>query len=576
MEVRVEKGASMRGLLLTLTGLMLAGAVAADTVYLRDGRQLWAKKVTKADGKVRLEMPYGTAEFPESEVSYIDYGTAQPASKPAQVESEPLEQAPVKLQPSVRWDLAEATVPEPIVFMLARQRELAGESGDDLSGQLKQWRIAVHEQKRKHRDEWLARDDRRRRLADFRKRLKDADDKARQAKSIYGDTPADQAKKKKLQTEVEQDYYTAAGAWPDPLLSEFLTAVLDLRAGKSKQAEGRFRRCLENESLLAGLHQGRGLALAADKQALSALAEFVACAELWDDSYEPFRLIEETAKDVPGAQTNDPIYRKAQDLLDRYEKPKYASYAHGGISWLMPGRGWQSRDEGLFVPPYERFICRQAIAIPLTEDGVMVVDSAALTGALKIYVQVAPGRLVQATPYRAGSIVRSSTQKVELPLALIRASGAAFTPVQTESPAEVKVDQRVSLRAANAYRVMGNEIRLAQAQVKQVGPEGIALDTGVLPGEGLSAVFDGDKFVGLFTGRVDAEAADCGQSSFIDPAALSAWIAQVKRYLRPGGKTYSSSAGPALKADVEPVKAEGQVFLLYILQGETPLPISAK
>jgi hypothetical protein len=559
-----------KGLVMALTALVLAGAARADTVYLRDGREL-SGKVTKASGKVILEMAYGTVEFPESEVLIVAYGSSsQPAGPPPA--QEPGTRAALRVETAARWDINQADIPEPIVFMLSRQMELArgDPAAEGLAGQIKQWRIAVHEGKRKFRDQWLSRDDRRRLIGEFHKHLKNAQENARQARSVFGTAAADLAKKKQLAADGEQSLYRAAGIWPDGLTSDFLTAVLDLRAGKSKPAESRLRRCVEQEPLLAGFHQGRGLALVGSKQALAALAEFVLCLQLRDDSPEPIRLIEETCKEVPGAQVKDPIYLGAQELLGQYDKPRYAYRPYGGMPWLMPGTGWQSRDDTLFVPPYERILCKQALAIPVTEDGVMVVDKSAIAGAELVYVQVAPDLLVRAEVVRS-SYAYSSTRKADVPAAFIRASGVTFTPVDLTRPAALKPDQTVTFRAANCYREMGTEIRAGQARVAEVTGGVATLEGGLLPGEGLAAVFDGEAFAGLLTGRTDPEADGCGASGLVPPADLAAWFNQAKSSLR-SSTGYRTYGGPTLKSTLPKRAIAGQWFPVFILVGEAPPP----
>ena len=548
-------------------------AAAADTVYLRNNKTL-VGKVTKTDGKYKVVMPYGTIEVDVRDVIYVAYGTG--TTRPART-ARPSRPERVIIRPQTRWNLHAATLPDPIVFMLTRQVELlAGEPGTEgARRQLQAWKIFAHEGRRKFHQQWLTRDQQRRRRLEFEKRIREAKQLAQQARSIYGRSPADAARKQKLLARKVRLLQEATDVWPDGTVGEFLRATLDLAEGDYRQAERRFRRCIEREPLVAAFHQGRGYALSGMNQHLDALAEFVACLELRDDTYLTVQLVEKAMKEVPGARVTSPTYARARDLLARYEPPEYGYRSYGGMGprWLMPGksRGWQWRTDLPFdpIPPYDRVVSKQALGLPVTDDGALLVDKDAVAGAKVLYVQLGPDRLVRAYPVRITTGYGS--KKVDLPLTIIRAEGVTFTPVDPARPAPLKAGQSVRVLAVNLYRQMGTELRKGQAEVREVVEGRARLDRGLLPGEAIGAIFAEERFAGLLGSRVDVEAPGCGRSEMIPPGQLSTWMENVRRSLR-----YASPmrrwGGPKLKPDAPKLIAEGKAFLVHALWGEIPPP----
>ncbi len=573
-----------------LVCLVLSGQAVGDTVYLRDGKTLIGE-VTEKDGKYLVKLAYGTIQVEKSKVIHVEYGkgTAAPQTRPVDDDKRP----GVDVQPSCRWRFSEATLPEPIVFMTTRQLELLGDSAPEtLENLLKQWRIAAHDGKRKCGLTWLAKARQRQRRIAFEKHLRQAFQFEKEANSIRGKKSSDRAKKKKLMLKAEQESYVAAKNLPDPLLRNFLTAVLDLRNRKYKEAEQLFRKCIKSEPLVAAFHQGRGYALMKLKQPLRALEEFVVCLELRDDTYEAIGLIESAMEKVPGAKVGDPVYVKAKELLGRYEKRGSTFRTSGtGVSWLMPGKAWQSRRGVYYVPrrpnssdrrrekrrqderfrmlepPYERIISKQALAIPIAESALLV-DKDAIAGAHLLYVQIAPNVLVRAAPSRRRTY-RPVTGKADLPLVIIRTRGVTFTPVDLEKMPAVKTDQEVTIRAVNLYRQMGTEIRTGIAKVASAGKDGgVTLSSRILPGEVVGAVLLEEAFAGLLTARTRPEIKDCGKSVFIGPKDLAAWIKPLKRSLN--RRLSYGYGGPKLKKDAPKKEVKGQVFLVHILLGEKP------
>ena len=149
-------------ILVLLIGLVLAAAAAGETVHMRDGRK-FVGKVTKAGDKLRIEMAYGTITVDQADVLIVlSGGTTQPSRPTTWPRS--LYRPAVRLRPKARWNINQATHPEPIVFMLTRQLELLGDeiSDQSIGRRLEQWRIALHDGKRKVGKKWLSRAEQRR------------------------------------------------------------------------------------------------------------------------------------------------------------------------------------------------------------------------------------------------------------------------------------------------------------------------------------------------------------------------------------------------------------------------------
>ena len=103
-------------------GVALAAVAVGDTVHMRDGRK-FVGKVTREAARLKIEMAYGTITVDEVDVLIVlSGGTTQPVLPTTWASPAPRRQ--VRVQPVVRWNMNQATLPEPIVLMLARQLEL--------------------------------------------------------------------------------------------------------------------------------------------------------------------------------------------------------------------------------------------------------------------------------------------------------------------------------------------------------------------------------------------------------------------------------------------------------------------
>lgn len=554
-----------------LVATMLSAAALADTVYMRDGRKLVGKVIEEGD-TVRIQMAYGTVDLKRSEIIYIvrGTGTTQPTAT-----TDPTPQAVTRFvpaRPDVVWTIEKAVLPEAILFMVSRRLELLADDPSSLAlrEQVRRWRISAHDGQRKLGHQWLSRTEQRRRRGEYEKRQRLAYEHARKARSLSrSQDPQKVRQYKEYTVRAAREMETGIRNWPDSLMQMFFLAVLDLERKDYKQAEIRFRKCIEAEPLVAAFRQGRGMALLGLSRPLTALAEFVGCMQLRDDTYQTRYLVEETMKAVPGVKLKDPVYLMARDLLDRYEEPRsaYRPSSSRGTAWLMPSRRpWMSQGLVLFLPTYDRIVTRQALGVPVAA-GALLVDKAALKGAELVYVQLSDNVIVRAYPKK--TIYGFSSKKADLPVTLLLVPTATFTPVDLIAPAKLKAGDDVTVRAANALRQMGTTIRADRTKVVSVEDGTPVLKTGSLPGERVAAVFLDDVFAGLVTGRAVLQEDDCGTSTFIKPADLAALGKQLKRS---SFGSYSAYSGPRLKADAPKIPASGSVFRVFALVGDRPPP----
>jgi hypothetical protein len=71
--------------LLAVVGQSAQPAIAAETIFLQDGRTIQADKVEIIGDRVRIEKPAETIDLPRSEVLSIHPSTAPSASPPSEV-----------------------------------------------------------------------------------------------------------------------------------------------------------------------------------------------------------------------------------------------------------------------------------------------------------------------------------------------------------------------------------------------------------------------------------------------------------------------------------------------------------
>jgi len=140
-------------------------------------------------------------------------------------------------------------------------------------------------------------------------------------------------------------------------------------------------------------------------------------------------------------------------------------------------------------PPYDRILSRQAVAVPVTDDGMLLTDAAAVAGADLMYLQVAPDLLLGPSRSEHGSGM--GTSRPEVPLAAIRVNGATSPRSMPKSRPRCRRPGSDG-PAANIYRVMGPTS--APARPKSPRRPGYPGRAGVAAGESAGAVFAREAF----------------------------------------------------------------------------------
>lgn len=85
MDLGLGRKAAIVAALLAVGGQPMQSAIAAETVFLQDGRTIQADKVEIVGDRVRIEKPAETIEIPRSEVLSIHSSAGPSASPPGEV-----------------------------------------------------------------------------------------------------------------------------------------------------------------------------------------------------------------------------------------------------------------------------------------------------------------------------------------------------------------------------------------------------------------------------------------------------------------------------------------------------------
>jgi hypothetical protein len=238
----------------------------------------------------------------------------------------------------------------------------------------------------------------------------------------------------------------------------------------------------------------------------------------------------------------------------------------------MPGKGWQAKDETLFLPPCDRIVTKQALAVPVSED-TLLTDAQAVEGADLIYVRLSQDLAVRADLVKPSTPSVASRPAGAAKFALIRLKGVTFTPIAADKPAALAVGQSANLQAVNLYRQQGSELR-SQAAKLVAANDATKLDKSLLPGEGLGVLMLGGQYAGLVSGRTSVEDPVCGQAGIIPPADIAAILPSAKKSssgsYSGGYSGFGSSGTLRLKKDLPPIKAAGNIFTIVTLTGEKP------
>lgn len=560
-------------------------SASADTVYLKNGTTRQGK-VTRSAGKVTIQMPMGaTIEVNESDIVAV-VADSTPASAPSR---EPTGE-PAALDAGSGFVLQKAGQPEPIIFMLMRNFASTRDPSVsmDLRQQIERWRMMAHDRKRQSGGNWIGPADFDRARSAFLAYLKEADElfvEARKPKpevTAAGGTssrytpvplakPADKKDKDKNDAPAAfAKLRQAAQTWVDPLMRVFLLGAAEYEAKDYYKAESLFRQCVDQAPRVAIFRQGHGLALMEINRPLDALAEFTQALRLEPNSREALRLVRAAMVKAPGSDARSPVYVAAEKLASQYPEAGGSSSSGGslsssspptGITWLMPGKELHVKSDTLPTPPFDRLSFRQAVAVPVGTN-LLMVDSAAVKDATDILVQIDAKTLVPAEIKRVTSTTRG---KPLPPLSLLAVSGYSFTPLKADKSGSGPGS--AVAHGLGFYGEMGSEPRQFSVQARQDGGE-TKVAPGLSAGEAAAPVVTGEgELIGFLAGRTNAAVDNGGPDQLIGVDQLEPLL---KQAARPAG-TFGGGYNRA-KRVVATQPASGQTFVIHAIVGEKLQP----
>jgi hypothetical protein len=550
----------------SLVTAVLVPLARADTIYMRNG-QAYEGKATQKDQKVVIEMPMGTIEVDAADVLHIT-----PSSMPAGgAASAPLAigRAIIPTESRRALPLDQITHPDPYLFTLMRNLSVtaAGTESYNLRQQIEQWRALSHDRKRRVSADWIAPAEFARRRQLYVKTIKEADDLARKirppATPIPGTDP--NAERRKALTPALEKMDLAAKGWADPLIRTFLQGLVAYQRDDFTQSEALFRKCIDDEPLVAAFHQGRGTDQLATNHPLWALDEMLAALELRPDARELLADIQQAMKKVPGTSIKDPAYARAEKMLALYADTDKKPYSSTSVSWLMPGREWLARSESMStpptmpVPPYDRLVFRQALAAPIGKN-TLLVDAAAVKDALEVYIRVDANTVAPAYVKRVGTSLKTPA------LTMIVVPGCEFNvPRILEDGNAVPAEGPITAWVVPSYAEMGSLIRKVTGKVGGAATDGsVIVNVTVLPGDSASPIFLGDgSLIGFLAAKTDIATDNGGPDRFVPLSQFSQALKQVKT-ATPDHSTYGR-----IKRSPTTRPATGEAFLVTAIVAET-------
>ena len=555
----------IRSLVLLAAMTACAAFAGADTIYLRD--KTVDGKATRDGDKVIIELTAGgRMEVDAKDVVYIHQppSASQPATAGTQsvtveiplalipaAASAPTGVVPVAAASTI--DIEALTLPESMVFSTMRNLTMVqpGAQSFELRKQLETWRQAAHDRKRKVGPAWfLPRDFIHRRSA-FDEALKEASDMAKKAKG--------KPNIKDLMLGVYAKLRLAAGGWLDPPIRNFLMATSDYQSASFLPAYTLYQQCHRDAPCVAAFAQGEALALVDLDRAGDALAAATDFMRMRDDSIEAYDLLKRVLAKVPGAEMRTPAFTAAKDLLALYQAPATSTpVSQKSVNSLMPGKPWNGRDDTtLPVPPYDRLTVRQAVAVPVA-DNLLLVDASCVTDALEVLVRIDNRTIVPATVKKA--VVSSKAPVV--PLAVLTLDSHSFTPLgRDEGPESVK-DKDVTVWGLGMYPELG-ALREGKARCRILEDGAVRLSSALMPGEAAApAVSDSGQLICFITGRTDPTVENGGDEKIISLAEISPLVKAAK------GVSSAYVGTGRIKRIGAPTPVKGGTFVVYGLFAE--------
>jgi len=467
--------------------------------------------------------------------------------------------------------------PEPIIFDLMRRlRETpVGDARLSLRRQIEQYRGHAHDESVRVGNHWITAKEMRRRREQYVGALAEAEEILDR---IGRRTPRDRAEqlaRERLLLTVGQKLQKATRIWGGPLLRNFLGGQAALLLGDRRNAERLFTQCIRTQPLVAGFHQGRAMARKPMNRPLDVVADWVAVSYLRPEDELTLESLETALRDVPGTSIRTKAFRQAKLRLDEIDDPesrRRSSRSRRGLRWLMPGEDWQGNENSLPIPPYDALFVRRAVAVPVTDTGVFLLDAAALKDALELMLEIAPGEYVPAETVRLRS---SAIRDLELPLAAIRVRGLEFTPVgppesdddEEEDSPRLAAGGTLAVEAISQPAELGAAtIRTFDAKVTEPGNgEGPTVDAALRPGEGTAPAFDAEgTLVTFLVGRTDVTKDNGGPRAVLRPTDVATYAVAAAK----SGRRRGSGRRSGGRVQKMPRLIEGRSFVLHVIVGK--------
>jgi len=570
-----------RVILIVVVGMMSVPRTEAATVYTATG-ETYKGKVTKEGGKVIVETSAGRVVLKAKTVIHIEHTEPikpdprlVPAATQPSTTTQPDVVLPSMLLKSGAMVLGNATRPEPIIYMYMRALAAVpvGQESARTRRQIDLWRAHAHDRLRKAGKQWLAPKD----FIRHRKKFVELLAEAEKLRKLSGQTrryssskapPPLTAKQKRYKYESVETLYQAARSWADPPVQYFLLGIAQMHAAKFDRAETSFKLGVKQAPLLAGLHQGLGLAYAKQYKYLSALEAFLEAIRLKPDSAEALYLIRETMKLVPGRSIKSALYRRAVEAVAPYTTPprtkSTSSYRARYVEWLMPEGGksksWRVAETTMPTPPYDRLEFRQAVGVPLGKH-TLVVDARVAEGAMDIFVRI-DGAFV---PGKVGRSLYSS-RKARPKIAIVYLTERELTPLRVPAKEQPAKAGPCTVHALGIFGQMKQNIRKVSGTFKPGGEKKPGtVSCKLLPGEATSPVLSQDgSLVGFMAGKTTVALDGGGGDKFISLEDVSSTI---KRAMSSRSSS-SRRSYSAAKREFTPEPAEGKTFVVYSILGE--------
>jgi tetratricopeptide (TPR) repeat protein len=536
----------------------------ADTVYLNDGSKIEGS-VTDSGDTYTIQTSTQPVEVKKTDVVYVSSrpaGAMATSSPTASKAPTALASADAGVPVGVGLTLSgDYQMPESPAFLLMRKLSttLPGSDSLKLRQELEQWRAFSHERRRRIGSEWVLPKDFSACRSRYEETLKTASDILSKAKSSKAKTQAVQGGYSKL--------CEAAILWKDPLVRDFLRGIAEFESGNFGQAQGLFQKCHKDAPNVAAFAQGEAMALLDQDKASEAIAPAADFLRLKPDSLDALNLLRRALSKAPGADMKQPAVIAAKDLVHQYQdtpdspaKPAATKTYNWAMPMLMPtgpavasstGKAWINRDNTLPSPPYDRLVFRQAVAVPIS-DNTLLIDANIVAGACDIFVRIDKA-LVPAT-VRTVTLAKAPA----VPLAVLNVAGCAFTPAGRAEGGDL-AGKAVTLYTIPMFDEMGSQLQTRQGKVLSVGEDGPAVTPGVriLPGESAGPVLTDDgQLLEFLGGKIDVTAENGGVDQALPLSQMDAYYAPVK------GKT---SVAAKLKRTYQPILVTDKAFVVYVI-----------